>query len=309
MCTVRSASRNCCSGGERAQLRRAEVFGLELRVSVGPVLPLPERGIVDAGAQRGRGDLRAGEEALEAAVEQRRVAKAHRVLPKVVPVSGRRSRQAIDEPGHRTQRPDHRPPALHQLRGALPLVAGEELVAAFAAQHDLHVLRGEPRQEPDRHRRGGRARLVERALHGGKDIRRRHRLHRQHDVLAAEVVRDAPRGLRFVDGGVRKADRERLDPVARGSRHRRRHRAGVDAAREKCADRHIRQHVPLDGLQHPLARLLDPVVLRHAFANPEARLPERMAVAPPVGPRCKDVPGSRLAPAGRSSAASARGRN
>ena len=286
MCTVRSASRNCCSGASDEQLRIAEIFRLEPR-DIHRGHPAAARTPDCRCARAGRGgDLRAGEEALEAAVEQRRVAEAHRVLPQIVPAAGRRTRQPIDESGRRAQRADQRPPALHQLRGALPLVAGEELVAAFAAEDHLHVLRGKPRQVPDRHRRGGRARLVEGAS------ARRERCPRPPSAASAGRRARSRGARRFV---APRPFRRSLDcgkPMVNAlirwlgrSRHRRRDRARVDSAREKRADRHVRQHVAIDRAQHALARLLDPVVLRHAFPDRKRGRQNAWPVAAPVGPR------------------------
>ena len=45
-------------------------------------------------------------------------------------------------------------------RHAIAVVAGERLVAAFAGEHDLHALGGEPRHEVERNARRVRDRLV-----------------------------------------------------------------------------------------------------------------------------------------------------
>ena len=127
---------------------------------------------------------------------------------------------------------------------------------------------------PDGDGGGGGAGLVERGLHRGEQLARGGGLQGEDDVLGTEMARDAARGLRLVDGGAGKAERERLDRAARSARHRRRNRAAVDAARQERADRDVGEHVALDRGLHARAGRLDPLGLAERMIDAEARLPE-----------------------------------
>ena len=126
---------------ERLRVGDVEIFLFEAGESVRAVVARMEAARVEAGAGGGRGDLRAGEEALEVVVEERGVAEAAGVLPEVVQ-AGRAGGQVIRECDQRGKRPEQRAQARGVERGSLALVAAEDLVRTLAAEHDLDVLRG-----------------------------------------------------------------------------------------------------------------------------------------------------------------------
>ena len=93
-------------------------------------------------------------------LERRQVRRAREPLRLVVEARlARRGRQPLDRrPRERRQRPD----ALGEQVGDVGVVAAEQLVAALARERDLHVLRGELRDEVGRQRGRVGERLVER---------------------------------------------------------------------------------------------------------------------------------------------------
>ena len=93
-------------------------------------------------------------------------------------------------------------------------IAGEQLVAAVAAERDGHGLAREPRQQVRRQDRRVGERLVEEV--GDRREQVEHRL-RGEDLLVvvgAEVLGDTARVPRLVEAAVAEADRERLDALA-----------------------------------------------------------------------------------------------
>ena len=94
------------------------------------------------------------------------------------------------------------------------VVAGEQLVAAVAGQHDLHVLGGELRHHVGRDRRRVAERLVEipgEVLDDLDHVRPQDEL----VVLGAELRGDLPRVAELVVVCFGEADRERLDRSGR----------------------------------------------------------------------------------------------
>jgi aldehyde dehydrogenase (NAD+) len=108
---------------------------------------------------------------------------------------------------------------------ALEIVAEEQFVAAFAAQHHFHVLGRGARQVPERNGGIRRRRLVERPLDRGKHVGGGLGLDRQNDVLAAEMVGDPPRRGGFVDLRSGKSGGEHGDSASGGTGHCRGDRA------------------------------------------------------------------------------------
>src|SRR3954469_12017959 len=96
-------------------------------------------------------------------------------------------------------RSDERRPPAHPFGPALTIVAEEQLVAALAAKHDLHVLGGLARQIPEGDPRICFRRFIESRLNGREDVGRRFRLDRQNHMLAAEMLRDCVRSGSLVD--------------------------------------------------------------------------------------------------------------
>ena len=88
----------------------ANILGAMFGTPDAPVA-LPETGLVDARAQRGRGDLRAAEEALERAVEQRRLAEAQRVLAQIIQPARARARPYACASPQRRSSPSRPPPS------------------------------------------------------------------------------------------------------------------------------------------------------------------------------------------------------
>src|SRR5438876_11678872 len=114
----------------------------------------PEVAFIDACAYRRGCDRNRGEEALKAVVQQCAVAKSQGIIPQVIEISCRKVTDAIEQ-AESAGRLDQWRRAPHPLGPALTVVAEEQLVAALAAQHDLHMLRCRSRQIPERNRRVG----------------------------------------------------------------------------------------------------------------------------------------------------------
>ena len=108
-------------------------------------------------------------------------------------------------------------------RAAVATIAGENFVAAFAAQHDFHVPGGDPSQGVRRHDRIIRARIVD----GGDDARQ----------IAPKIV---PGDLDFdMIGAERLGDASRMRPLVsdRGAGKS----GGIGAHRPLVETRHQRQ--------------------------------------------------------------------
>ena len=71
-----------------------------------------------------------------------------------------------------------------------------------------------------------------------------------------------------------KSGGENRDPAARGSRHRGGDRAEIYPARQEGANGHVRDHVPIHGLQHACPRFGNPVGVAAALDRRDARRPE-----------------------------------
>src|SRR5882757_2011446 len=93
---------------------------------------------------------------------------------------------------------------------AMTFITREQLVAAFAAQNDLDVLRCELGRVPGGY--GGHVGkgFVIATLHLRQDVHRLFGLERQYDMLAAEVMRDLCGGCSLVNFSTWITDRERL---------------------------------------------------------------------------------------------------
>ena len=128
---------NCSSSESRLAFAGREIGERPLCDAVVGALPLEEAGVEDARAQTGRADRDCGEEALIAVVERSAFAETAGELADIIPLADRKLGHALEQPG----RPRQRLPARHAPRPALTVVAEEQFVAAFAAQHDLHMLR------------------------------------------------------------------------------------------------------------------------------------------------------------------------
>src|SRR3954469_6577322 len=129
------------------------------------------------------------EETLVTVREQRTCAKSLGVVAEIIELAVAEVWQARHE-AETAQRAHRGTPPPHSIGPALAVVSEEQLVAAFTAQHDLHVARCGPRKVPQWNSGIGCGRFVERALHRGEDVSRCFRLDRQHHMLAADALGD-----------------------------------------------------------------------------------------------------------------------
>ena len=153
----------------------------------------------------------------------------------------------------RRDRGQRRRNALGQQRGVEAQIAGEQLVAAVAGEHDRDLLARQLRDEIGRHGR----RIAERAVvvpDQRVDQIDRRRRDAELGVVGLEALGGQPRVRGLVVGRIPfEADAERL--------HRRRHHPAhqtdddrrVEAAAEERAERHVAHQPPLDRSRQPLA--------------------------------------------------------
>ena len=98
--------------------------------------------------------------------------------------------------------------------------------------------------EIGRNLRGIGKRLVVPFRQSRNDVERLLRGHGEFGVLGAEMARDRGGMRRLVEARNVEADRERPHRPGIGGLHQRHHRRGIDAARQKRADRHVGDHAP-----------------------------------------------------------------
>ncbi len=118
------------------------------------------------------------------------------------------------------------------------VVAGEQLVAAVAGEHDFHILNGELADAARGHERGVAVRLVAVPQHAGPVVEHVG-LHDALAVRGAEALRSLAGVGRFVEARIGKADAKSARRFAHMPRHERHDGAGIDPAREKGAEGHV----------------------------------------------------------------------
>ena len=132
-------------------------------------------------------------------------------------------------------------------------VAGEQLVAAVAGEHDRHLLARQLRHEIGRHR----GRIAERPVvmpDERVDQIDRRRRDAELGVIGLEPLGRQARVRGLVVGRVAlEADAERLDRLRHHPAHQADDDRRVEAAAEKRAERHVAHEPPLDGARQPLA--------------------------------------------------------
>ncbi len=186
-------------------------------------------------------------------------------------------RLALAESGDRVARAGRQmlQPARDHLDGldlgvhAVVDVAGEQLVGPLAAQHDLDVLRGQRRQEVQRHAARIGIRLVQMPLDARE---RRERLLVGQGfgrVVELEQLGKLAGLLGFVVRALAEADRIRV----LGAGHRG-HIAGIDAAGQERAHFDVGDLVRLDGITHR------PVDRTDQFVEPLVAFAETLVVVP-----------------------------
>ena len=137
------------------------------------------------------------------------------------------------------------PVARRQTSAEVGRIAREQLVAALADQHDLHVLARQPREEKGGHERRIGERLVERACQGPHAVEEEGRRDGERAVAGAERAGGQSGVLELVEAGDVEADgegRELVDvgPGERGDRGR------IEAAGEEHAERDVAHERDLD---------------------------------------------------------------
>jgi hypothetical protein len=215
----------------------------------------------------------AEQEALELEIEAEVVGRYRQAL-------GERHDDAV------VQRP-WQPVQARQALGLKGRVAGQDLVAAVTAQRHRHVPAREARQQIRRHDRRIGERFVEETGDLGEDVDHGARPQNFLVVLGAEEFGDTARMRRLVEGPVLEADRERLDAVRRHViGHHRDHRAGVDAAGQEDAERHIAHEPQPHGFGQPAAQLFGILGLAAARTRGcEAHVPVTLHRAPAAFPQ------------------------
>src|SRR5205085_6918598 len=88
------------------------------------------------------------------------------------------------------------------------------------------------------------------------EIERLARGYREFSMIGPQVVRHGRRIKRLVVSENFEADRKRSDLPQAGLPHQSDDGRGVDAARQKCAKRHIGNHAPRDGVLEQRLQLL-----------------------------------------------------
>ncbi len=226
------------------------------------------------------------------ALERRQVRRGDEPLRLVVEAcASRRRRQPLDErPRERRERPD---PLGERVRD-VGVVAAEELVAAFARQRDLDVLRGQLRDEVGRERRRVGERLVEGCRERGQQ-QRGVGLQHQLPVVCSVPRRDRARAGELVERCVLEADRERAHGSGRLLRCERRERAGVDAARQEHSDGDVGDQMGANRVAEPRAALLDELGFVLVVACRQRPRPREPVEAERPGLPGEGVPGLQLA--------------
>ena len=188
------------------------------------------------------------------------------------------------------------PDALGEQVGRVRVVAAEELVAALARERDLHVLRGELRDEVRRQRRGVGERLVERV---GQSRQEQRRVRPEHElaVLRPVALRDEPRVGELVEAALLEADRERAQRLRAPPRRRARRARHESTPPERStptgtSDYEMRAH----RVAQPRAQLLDELGLV-VVANLVRRNRRRPRVARELAPRRSPTSGRARAAA------------
>ncbi len=159
-------------------------------------------------------------------------------------------------------------PCTHRRRHAMQLapqarrqevarIAAEQLVAAVAGQAHLHVPARQLRHEEGRNLRGVGERLVIDRRQLRHDAERMVGRHVEFGMARAEMTRDRLRVTGFVVACFMEADRKRVDRRRRLRLHQRDDRRRIDAARQKGAERHVRFHLPRNGLAQDRVELAD----------------------------------------------------
>ena len=142
-------------------------------------------------------------------------------------------------------------------RHAVPVVAEEQFIGAFAREHDLDVLASQPRDEIERDtgRKCNRFVFVPHQLGERVEIL----LGRHDDVamLGADRPRREARELELVGVALEKTDRECTDRLFDRSRNEGRQRARVETARQEHAQRHVAHQMAVNRRLESIPELGD----------------------------------------------------
>ncbi len=187
------------------------------------------------------------------------------------------SEQRLADPGR--QRRAHA--FFHQVQAIAP-VAAESLIATISRQRHGHVLARQLAHAVGRDGGTVGVRFVVQASQGVDEIEiiGLHRL----DTMVGGVARSHHGGeFALVEFRIVERDGAGIDRAVRQTGHRRHHRAGIDAARQECAQRHLRNHAQAHGfLKLPLqfsasVLLANRVVQREVHVPVFTRLTHRLA--------------------------------
>ena len=140
-------------------------------------------------------------------------------------------------------------------------VAGEQLVAAFAGEHDLDVLAGELGHEIERHARRVRDRLVLVPDQAGQRAEEVVLVDDDLVRVGLDRGRHLPRVIELAERALLESDREGLQRPIDHPRHQRGDGAAVETAGEEHAERHVGHQPDAHRLFEPGAELLHGVLL------------------------------------------------
>ena len=155
---------------------------------------------------------------------------------------------------------------------AVAAIAAKSLVAAVAGQRDGYVLARELAHAVRRHRGTVGIWLV---VERGKLVH-------ETEVLGIHLLNAMPRVIalrnRLSIGGlvecrIAERDRARVDRFRGQSRHHRHDTAGIDPARQKCAQRHFRHQADFHRFAQPHGQLFARILLGHRRSGLEGNVP------------------------------------
>ena len=146
-------------------------------------------------------------------------------------------------------------------------IAGKQLVAAFAGEHDLHVPGRELRDEIQRHARRVGDRLVLVPDETGERAEVVMFVDDHFVRVRANRAGDLPRVIQLAEGAILERDRERLQRTVDHFGHDRGNRAAIEAAREEHPERHVRHQSHPHGFLEELAETTNGIPLRQLLTS------------------------------------------
>ena len=158
--------------------------------------------------------------------------------------------------------------------GLIPIVAGEELIAAVSGKYDFHFLGSNFADQESRKKRYVRERfvemhdeLIEEILHAWLDP--------LFTMLGLEESRNLPRIPCLVVTSFRETYRERLHRSFRSLCHERHDSAAVDSTGQERTKRHVAHHLRLDRPPERCPELFCPLFVAEVIIRRGGCIPVR----------------------------------